>query len=53
MGLPRLESEAVLIAAHAARGGSLLRIDLAQAGALGPRRGWKAAYPVVQWSKVL
>lgn len=48
-----LESEAVLIAAHAARGGSLLRIDLAQAGALGPRRGWKAAYPVVQWSKVL
>jgi len=48
-----LESEAQLIAAHAARGGDLLRIELAQAAPLGPRRGWKAAYPVVQWSVVL
>ncbi|WP_420324827.1 precorrin-6y C5,15-methyltransferase (decarboxylating) subunit CbiE [Mameliella sp.] len=48
-----LESEAQLIAAHAERGGDLLRIELAQAAALGPRRGWKAAYPVVQWSVTL
>lgn len=48
-----LESEAQLIAAHAARGGDLLRIELAQAAALGPRRGWKASYPVVQWSVTL
>ena len=48
-----LESEAQLIAAHAARGGDLMRIELAQAAPLGPRRGWKSAYPVVQWSVVL
>lgn len=48
-----LESEAVLIAAHRTRGGSLLRIELSEAAPLGPRTGWKAAYPVVQWSVVL
>ncbi len=48
-----LESEAQLIAAHAARGGDLMRIELAQAAPLGPRRGWKSAYPVLQWSVVL
>ncbi|MBY6163548.1 precorrin-6y C5,15-methyltransferase (decarboxylating) subunit CbiE [Mameliella alba] len=48
-----LESEALLIAAQADRGGTLLRVELAEAGALGPRRGWKSAYPVVQWSVTL
>jgi precorrin-6Y C5,15-methyltransferase (decarboxylating) len=48
-----LESEAMLITAHAAHGGDLLRAELSQAGALGPRRGWKAAYPIVQWSVTL
>jgi precorrin-6Y C5,15-methyltransferase (decarboxylating) len=48
-----LESEAVLAVAHAARGGDLLRIELAQSAPLGPRRGWKSAYPVVQWSVTL
>ncbi|MGY6411975.1 MAG: precorrin-6y C5,15-methyltransferase (decarboxylating) subunit CbiE [Alkalilacustris sp.] len=45
-----LESEALLATWHAQRAGSLLRIDLAQAQPLGPRRGWRASYPVVQWS---
>lgn len=45
-----LESEAVLAQWHATHGGELLRIELAQASALGSRRGWKSAYPVVQWS---
>lgn len=45
-----LESEALLAGWHGRFGGSLLRIELAEAGALGGRRGWKAAYPVVQWS---
>lgn len=45
-----LESEALLAGWQARVGGSLLRIELAQASALGSRRGWKAAYPVVQWS---
>jgi precorrin-6Y C5,15-methyltransferase (decarboxylating) len=47
-----LESEALLAAWHERVGGTLLRIDLAEAAALGGRRGWKAAYPVVQWSVV-
>lgn len=45
-----LESEALLARWQAAKGGSLLRIELAEAGPLGTRRGWKSAYPVVQWS---
>ncbi len=45
-----LESEALLGHWHARAGGSLLRIELAEAAPLGTRRGWRAAYPVVQWS---
>lgn len=45
-----LESEALVLRWQAARGGSLLRIDLREAAPLGPRTGWKAAWPVVQWS---
>lgn len=45
-----LENEATLYAAHAAHGGSLLRIDLATSGSLGTFRDWQAARPVVQWS---
>lgn len=48
-----LESEAVLAGAQAELGGELMRIELAQAVPLGGRRGWKAAYPVVQWRVVL
>lgn len=48
-----LETEALLIAAQADHGGDLLRFELSQAGPLGPRRGWKAAYPIVQWSVTL
>lgn len=45
-----LESEALLALWQAERGGSLLRVELAEAAPLGTRRGWKASYPVVQWS---
>ncbi len=48
-----LESEALLTRWHAAKGGSLLRIELSDAASLGTRRGWRASYPVVQWSTVL
>jgi precorrin-6Y C5,15-methyltransferase (decarboxylating) len=47
-----LETESLLYAQHAARGGSLLRIDLAQSAPLGRMRGWSAARPVVQWSVI-
>ena len=45
-----LESEAQLAQAQATHGGSLLRIELAECAPLGAKRGWKASYPVVQWS---
>ncbi|MGP6085434.1 precorrin-6y C5,15-methyltransferase (decarboxylating) subunit CbiE [Antarctobacter jejuensis] len=45
-----LESEALLLRWQDDKGGALLRIELSEAAPLGPRRGWKAAYPVVQWS---
>lgn len=48
-----LESEVLLAECHAARGGTLLRIELAEAAALGARRGWRAHYPIVQWSATL
>lgn len=48
-----LESEALLAQWHADKGGSLLRIELAEAAPLGSRRGWRASYPLVQWSAVL
>jgi precorrin-6Y C5,15-methyltransferase (decarboxylating) len=45
-----LETEALLSALHQSHGGTLLRIDLAEAAPLGRMRGWHAARPVVQWS---
>ncbi len=45
-----LETESLLAEAQAQRGGTLLRIELAQVAPLGGKRGWKASYPVVQWS---
>ena len=48
-----LESEALLSRWHGGKGGSLLRIELADAAPLGTRHGWRARYPVVQWSVTL
>ena len=48
-----LESEALLVQWHAKLGGDLLRIELSSVTKIGPRRGWKAAYPLVQWSVTL
>lgn len=45
-----LETEALLQAAQARHGGSLLRLDLAEARPLGRMRGWQPARPVVQWA---
>jgi len=45
-----LESEALLTAWHVRAGGSLLRFELSEAAPLGTRHGWRAAYPIVQWS---
>jgi precorrin-6Y C5,15-methyltransferase (decarboxylating) len=48
-----LESEALLAARHAEHGGHLLRVELAEAAALGTRRGWRASFPIVQWNVTL
>ncbi|WFE73860.1 precorrin-6y C5,15-methyltransferase (decarboxylating) subunit CbiE [Roseinatronobacter sp. S2] len=45
-----LESEALLAQWHARAGGNLMRLEMAEAAPLGGRRGWRAAYPIVQWS---
>ncbi|WP_324755308.1 precorrin-6y C5,15-methyltransferase (decarboxylating) subunit CbiE [Roseovarius sp. Pro17] len=48
-----LETEALLSNLHTSRGGTLLRIELAQAEPLGRMRGWQSTRPVVQWSVTL
>ncbi len=48
-----LESEALLAEAQAELGGDLVRIEMANMIPMGSKRGWKASYPVVQWSVVL
>ena len=45
-----LETEALLVAAQAHLGGDLTRIELSTSAPMGSKRGWKAAYPVIQWS---
>jgi precorrin-6Y C5,15-methyltransferase (decarboxylating) len=45
-----LENEALFTAASATYGGTLLRIELAEAQPLGTRRGWQPLRPIVQWS---
>jgi precorrin-6B C5,15-methyltransferase / cobalt-precorrin-6B C5,C15-methyltransferase len=44
-----LDTEALLLARHAAMGGELIRIGIARAGAIGGRTGWRPALPVTQW----
>ena len=48
-----LESEALLVQWQSERGGDLLRIELSSVAPIGTKRGWKAAYPRVQWSVIL
>ncbi|MDW3180898.1 precorrin-6y C5,15-methyltransferase (decarboxylating) subunit CbiE [Roseobacter sp.] len=45
-----LETEALVVDAHRRLGGTLIRLEVARAEPLGPKRGWKANYPIVQWS---
>ena len=44
-----LDTEALLLARHAAMGGELIRIGIARAAAIGGRTGWRPALPVTQW----
>ena len=44
-----LETEALLMARHAAQGGELVRIALSRADPVGGMTGWRPAMPVTQW----
>jgi len=44
-----LETEALLIARQADRGGELIRIAISRAASVGEKTGWRAAMPVTQW----
>ncbi len=44
-----LETEAALIARHAARGGELIRIAVTRADPVGGKTAWRPAMPVTQW----
>lgn len=45
-----VETEQRVIAAHAALGGELNRIELSRAAPLGGFTAWRAALPIVQWT---
>lgn len=45
-----LETEQLLVAAQARYGGTLIRLGLERAGALGGKTAWRPALPVVQWT---
>lgn len=45
-----LETEALVAALHAARGGSLTRLSVEEAAPLGRMRGWTPARSVTIWS---
>jgi precorrin-6Y C5,15-methyltransferase (decarboxylating) len=47
-----LDSEMLLARLQARHGGDLTRIEISRAAALGSRRGWRPAMPVVQWSVI-
>jgi len=44
-----LDSEALLLARHAALDGELIRITITRAGTLGSKTAWRPALPVTQW----
>lgn len=44
-----LETEALLLARHAALGGELVRIEVSRPGAVGAMTAWRPAMPVTQW----
>lgn len=48
-----LEAEALLAQTHTDKGGTLTRIEIANAAPLGSKRGWRASFPIVQWSVTL
>ncbi|KIQ05909.1 precorrin-6Y methyltransferase [Agrobacterium tumefaciens] len=47
-----LEMDAVLLAAQARLGGSLIRLEVTRASPVGSMQGWRPSMPVMQWAWV-
>ncbi|MBA4324292.1 MAG: cobalamin biosynthesis bifunctional protein CbiET [Rhodobacter sp.] len=45
-----IETEALVLDWSARMGGGLLKVDLSEPVAVGGKRGWKAGFPILQWS---
>jgi precorrin-6Y C5,15-methyltransferase (decarboxylating) len=50
MNAVTLETEALLLDWSARHSGTLLKIELSEPAAIGRKRGWKSALPILQWS---
>lgn len=50
MNAVTLETEALVLDWSTRHGGHLLKIELSEPTAIGRKRGWKAALPILQWS---
>lgn len=50
MNAVTLETEALVLAWSSRHGGQLLKIELSEPAAIGGKRGWKSALPILQWS---
>lgn len=50
MNAVTIETEALVLDWSARHGGSLMKIDLSEPVAIGRKRGWRAALPILQWS---
>jgi precorrin-6Y C5,15-methyltransferase (decarboxylating) len=50
MNAVTLETEALVLDWSARHGGQLLKIELSEPAAIGRKRGWRAALPILQWS---
>lgn len=50
MNAVTLETEALVLDWSARHGGHLLKVELSETTAIGRKRGWKSALPILQWS---
>jgi precorrin-6Y C5,15-methyltransferase (decarboxylating) len=50
MNAVTLETEALVLDWSARKGGDLLKVDLSEPAAVGRKRAWRAALPILQWS---
>ena len=50
MNAVTLETEALVLDWSARHGGTLLKIELSEPAAIGRKRAWRSALPILQWS---